>query len=182
MRLFYTVASSEDAQQSSPLLSLGGFRSSSLVPNGSFNSLFSDISTYSIQKNLVEYIGLILQNTFDKPVNSISIWIPKIESNFCKFRLSVVELDSKGEMEMIPSINSKPVYAEFYETSEEDKFEMPNILQPGDMLGLWIERSFDEESEEFLMRGNCDYLYEMIDKKPKYSEGSSIKVSFEYGS
>lgn len=181
MKLFYTVISGQDAQQSSPSLSLGGFKSSSVVPNDSYNSLFSDISSYSIQKNLVEYIGLILQNTFQTGVTNISLWIPEVKSNICKIRLAIVELTPEGEMEAIPTINSKPVYAEFYETSEDNKFQIEDfVLQPEGMLGLWLERSFNEESEEFLMRNNCDYLYSNIDNKKNTSEKVSLKINFDY--
>lgn len=179
MKLFYTVVSSEEVPQSSPTLSLGGFKSSSPVPNGSYNSLFPDISSYSVQRDLTTYVGLILQNTSGRDVNNIKVWIPNVESNFCKFRLSVVELDG-NQMEEIPSPNSKPLYAEFYDTSEEDKFEVPKTLPPKAMLGLWIERSFDSKSEELQLRNNCDYLYEKVDQSKETCEKNSIKISFDY--
>lgn len=181
MKLFYTVTSSEGKEQADPSLSLGGFCSSSNVPNNSASSLFSDLSLYSFQESMTEYIGLILKNTFDREVYNISIWIPKKEENYCKFRIAVVELTSSGEMETIPNKESRPLYAEFYETSENDKFELPDfVLKPGGMIGLWLERGFNEDSEEFLMRNNCDYIYEKGNQGVEKIEENSLKISFEY--
>lgn len=180
MRLFYTVSSEENKTQKDPLLSLGGFRSSSMVPNDAFNALFGDISEYSIQKGLPEYIGLILQNTFNTAVENISLWIPKSKTRYCKFRLAVVELLPTNEMETISTINSKPLQAEFYECSEDDKFSLQGVvLKPGEGIGLWIERLLDIESENLQLRNNCFHLYENFDKEDVVETGE-LKLEFEY--
>ena len=180
MRLFYTISSQEGKSQKDPLLSLGGFKSSSMVPNDAFNAIFGDISEYSIQKKLPEYIGLILQNTFNSSVENISIWIPNLKRGYCKFRLAVVELLPTNEMETISTINSKPLQAEFYECPEGDKYFLQGIvLGPGKGIGLWIERSFDMESEDLQMRNDCFYLYENSDKVNDIESGE-IKIEFEY--
>lgn len=180
MRLFYTISSQEGKSQKDPLLSLGGFRSSSMVPNDTLNAIFGDISEYSIQKRLPEYIGLILQNTFSSLVESISIWIPSVEGRYCKFRLAVVELSPSNEMETISTVNSKPLQAEFYECSEEGKFELEGItLSPGQGIGLWLERTLDPNSEDLQMRNDCLYLYENSGKVDNIESGE-IKIEFEY--
>lgn len=180
MRLFYTISSQENLPQKDPLLSLGGFRSSSMVPNDAFNAIFSDISEYSVQKGLPEYIGLILQNTFSSSVENISLWIPEVKGRYCKFKLAVVELSPSGEMETISTVNSKPLQAEFYECSEDDKFHLQEvILEPGEGIGLWIERTFDMSSEDLQLRNNCFYLYENLDKISTMESGE-LKIEFEY--
>lgn len=180
MRLFYTISSQEGKSQKDPLLSLGGFKSSSMVPNDAFGAIFSDISEYSIQKGLSEYIGLVLQNTYQSSVNRISIWIPSIDKRYCKFRLAVVELSPSNEMETIPTVNSKPLQAEFYECSEESKFELGDItLAPGQSIGLWLEKTLDLDSESLQMRNNCFYLYENFGKDIEVEVGE-LKIEFEY--
>lgn len=180
MRLFYTVSSKEGQPQKDPLLSLGGFRSSSMVPNDAFNALFGDISEYSIQKGLPEYVGLILQNTFSSAVENIFIWIPRQAGRYCKFKLAVVELSPTNEMETISTINSKPLQAEFYECSEEDRFSLEGItLNPGETIGLWLERTLDTEAQSLQLRNNCSYLYETFGKEDIVETGE-LKFEFEY--
>lgn len=180
MRFFYTIVSQPEIAQNNPFLSLGGFKSSSGVPNTSFNSLFSDLSSYLIQKSLPEYIGLILENTFNEPVKDIKIYIPKIIGYYCKYRLAIVELSNNGEMEIITTINSKPLYAEFYETDANNKIELTGEMKPGSQVGLWVERSLDMTCEELVKSTNCDYLFQTKDIVKEIIENVSLKVDFDY--
>lgn len=188
MELFYTVVSSRGAIQPRPSLSLGGFQSASKVPNGSLGNLFDEISPYGLQNPQAQYIGLILQNTLDQEIKSLSFWIQKQagKSYLCNYRLAVVELSPSGQMEAIPSINSKPLYAEFYETSQSDAIEL-NFFVPfkyQDALGLWIERTVDKNSDEMKLRNDCDHLYEMFKQGivPETEEEVELKIKFEYAS
>jgi hypothetical protein len=181
MKLFYTAISGPETIQGSPLLSLGGFKSSSPVPNSSFGSLFSDLSPYTIQKGLVgEYTGLILQNVLQVPVQNLKICIPKIEGGFCKYKLSVVELNSQQEMESIPSITSKPLYAEFYSAEIDNPIEILTVMPPQAQLGLWIERTLDFDSEELVKLTDCNHLFETKDKLRQTIEEVTLKIDFEY--
>ena len=183
MELFYTVASREGVAQSKPELSLGGFCSSSKVPNAALDNLFGEVSAYSLQKPRTEYVGIILKNTI-KPVSSLRFWMEVAQGTLCKYRLSVVELSDDGQMELIPSQNSKPLYAEFYETSPSDpitlSFTEPFVV--GDKLGIWIERSINRESEEYTKRNDCDSLYKMFIEGTAWDkeEQVELKIDFEY--
>jgi len=183
MELFYTVTSQEGAAQSKPELSLGGFCSSSKVPNDVLGNLFSEVSAYSLQNPKKEYIGIILKNTLGS-ISSLGFWMNVPEGSLCKFRMSVVELTGDGQMEMVPSVNSKPLYAEFYETSEQDpielQFETP--FEVGSMLGIWVERSIDVQSDEYSKRNNCDFLYQMFTKGETWpvQEEAELKIEFQY--
>src|SRR5574344_1912053 len=144
MEFFYTVSSQPGVAQSKPVLSLGGFLSSSKVPNGSLGNLFAEMSPYTLQNSRAEYIGLILTNTL-KPITSMSLRVKQFSGNICKFRIAPVELTENGEMELVPSVNSKPLYAEFEEASEANKIDLSfeGTFAVGAMLGLWIERTVD---------------------------------------
>ena len=183
MEFYYTVTSQEGAIQSKPELSLGGFCSSSKVPNDTLDNLFSEVSAYSLQNPKKEYIGIILKNTL-KPISSLSFWTDALGNNLCKFRLSIVELTDGGQMEMVPSVNSKPLYAEFYEATEQDPIELAfeEPFEVGAMLGVWVERSIDVQSDEYAKRNNCDFLYQMFVKKETWptQEGVDLKVEFQY--
>lgn len=186
MKLFYTVVSKEGAEQSKPSLSLGGFCSISEVQNGALEALFSDISPYTLQKDqqTIEYIGLILKNTFDSSVESLSFWFNQKETDLCKFSLALVELNDNGEMEHIPSVTTRPMYAEFLVPTVDDKLVLEGELKPGQMLGLWICRTLDNSSTTAKQMLDCDYLFEQWKQQKGVGEGIEtveLKISFEYG-
>lgn len=182
MKLFYTVTSKKGNIQSKPELSLGGFCSSSEVSNGSFGNLFSEISLYSLQKPKAEYIGLILKNTFEESFASLKFWMNVPDDSLCKFRIAVVGLDKNGQMEMVPSVNSKPLYAEFEETSEQDPIEIESqtAFAPGQMLGVWIERTINTDSDQYKQRNSCDYLFGMFERKETWPTEENVSLNIDF--
>ena len=186
MRLYYTVVSKEGAEQSKPSLSLGGFCSCSEVQNGALEALFADVSPYTLQKDqqTVEYIGLILKNTFDKSVQGLSFWFNQLEDSLCSFSLAVVELNDNGEMEHIPSVNTRPMYADFVVPSNGDKLELEGSMQPGTMLGLWLCRTIDNTTDSAKRLTDCNHLFESWkdgQKNISTTEVVELKINFEYG-
>ena len=73
MRLFYTGATEYLEPQNSPRLSIGGFVSSSPLPNDILNGIFGSISDYKAVNGLKEVRGVVLKNEF---------WIYSSSSNF----------------------------------------------------------------------------------------------------
>lgn len=179
MRLYYTVISKEGDPQQKPTLSLGGFCSSSPVPNESFDNLFSEITEYTIQNNVPQYIGLILKNTFDQEADQVKLWMEQDPNDYGKFRVGVVKLTSNGQMENIVSPSSKPVYSEFYDvTGEEEAISIPN-MKPGEMYGIWVERTLNADSEYLQKRTQCDFLYEHLNDKLSTEEVVKMCIDFE---
>lgn len=185
MKLFYTVVSKEGAEQSKPSLSLGGFCSMSEVQNGALEALFSDISPYTLQKDqqTIEYVGLILKNTFDSSVENLSFWFNQKETDLCRFSLALVELNDNGEMEHIPSVNTRPMYAEFLAPTVDDKAVLEGELKPGQMLGLWICRTLDNTSTIARQMLDCNYLFEQWKQQrdTEIIETVELKIGFDYG-
>ncbi len=162
--------------QQKPSQSLGGFKSRNLVPNTSFGALFSDVSLLTREKNLPEYIGLILVNERENPVKDVKVWLEVPEGSLCKYKVSVIELNSINQSEMLPSINSRPLYASFYEAnSQEEGIPIPNMMI-GEMYGIWIERILDTESDAFKNFNDCDYLY--ANTFSITSEEIELKINF----
>ena len=157
MKLYYTIISQEGIMQNEPSQSLGGFKSASVVPNNYQGNLFPDITNYSLQKNLPEYIGLILQNTLPTTYNVLRFRINSPTTSICNYRVAVVEL-TNGEMEGIPNRNSRPFIADFYEVSQEDPIEINGAFEKGQALGIWIERSFKEVPKDLLYDPNEDHI------------------------
>lgn len=179
MQLYYTVVSSEGEYQSKPILSLGGYRSSSPVPSGEFGKIFSNISVLSLERLLPEYICLILYNNESITQENIKIWLDLTSTSLCKFRLGIQTLNPDGLSEVIPTPNSKPLSVIFEESfSEEDSFEIESIL-PEKGVAIWIERKFDENSEEYKNRVSCDELY--VHKNDILSKQEELSLKIKYG-
>ncbi len=176
MRLYYTTTAKQDGLQQKPSQSLGGFKSKNPVPNTSFGSLFSDVSLLTLEKNLPEYIGLMLVNERGVKVENIKIWLESSLNNLCKYKVSVIELNSINQSEMLPSINSRPLYASFYEAgSEEEGINIP-AMEPNEIYGIWLERSLNTESEIYKNFNNCEYL--ATHPSVSLSEEIELKINF----
>lgn len=74
MILLYTGADSPDVPQINPEKSLGGFISSSPVPNGRLSNLFSSISKGTIQKDQKDIRLIALKNTTGVTVNNVDVY------------------------------------------------------------------------------------------------------------
>ena len=74
MRFYYTGAINFDGSQENQNASLGGYKSSSFVPNSRKNALFSEIS-YQEQKNGSDEIrGVVLKNETGATINDLSLY------------------------------------------------------------------------------------------------------------
>jgi len=181
MELYYTVSSREGVAQSKPGNSLGGFCSSSLVPNGALENLFSEISAYALQNPQPEYIGLILKNTYGS-ISNLSFWMNVPSTAMCNYRIAVVELSANGEMELVPSVNSKPFYAEFEVTSQSDPLVL-TLTEPftkGQMLGIWLERTVNTNAEEVKNRNNCNVLYQMYKEGQSWDKEENVSLNIDF--
>ena len=150
MKLYYTTTAGQDQVQSNPEISLGGYRSSSLVPNNLIDNLFGGITQFLLSRDSQEeYIGLILENELSQSVYSIRLWFIYPESCYSKFLIAAVDLvvDSQGvlRMENIPNRYSKPLYATFFESDGEGNAVDLGDMISGEMVGLWISRQLIED-------------------------------------
>jgi hypothetical protein len=145
MKLYYTVSSASEAVQSKTHLSLGGFKSSSLLPNSRLGNMFPEITPTTISNfNQNQYIGLVLKNEVGQFVSNITIYFTFPEGCYSKFRIAAVDmiLDSNGDLQMehVDNQFSKPLNATFYEASGSGNAVVVGDLVDGEQLGLWIER------------------------------------------
>lgn len=126
MRFFYTNAFRALEAQGNADKSLGGFISSSPVPNGQLNNLFADISTFTIDHNVREVKGLALKNVLGKAVDNVTFKYkyPKGFSSKIEVAFVAVTLDdcNRAVMEQIANVRSLPVYAEFHEANMVSAF------------------------------------------------------------
>jgi len=161
MRLFYTGATEYLGEQKSPRLSLGGFISSSPLPNDILNGIFGSISDYKAVNGLKEVRGVVLRNETGGDATP-SIWYKNNSSDpITNIRMSIVSVavDNCGNfyIESIQNEQASPVSASFTDNRGEDnKITMPTIPDDG-YVGIWIERRINANAVKNAL--SCDNLY-----------------------
>jgi len=143
MRLYYTQISAEDTPQTRPDLSLGGFKSSSLVPNNSFSNLFSDISCYSVSENRDEYIALALVNETGVVAENVTFYFDyqdAVDIRQMNVEFAFVAFNVGGEIEVVPNTYAQPLNATFQASDGE-----LNSVNVGDIaidgkIAIWFKK------------------------------------------
>ncbi len=163
MRLFYTGASSFDVEQKDPNKSLGGWISSTPIPNGMKSNLFGSISSYTSDQLFREVIAIALKNVTTETVNDIEIYFtPDPNDPISKYKIAAVQVtecstcENQYYMENIDSNKQLPYYATFYEATGEDNAVNVGNLEAGKYIGLWIMREIDLEATS--QQKSCDTL------------------------
>lgn len=148
MKLLYTVSSAYMAAQTKSIYSIGGFPSSTQVPNDVFSNLFDELSLLTIKNAKTEYRAIVLQNDSDKVTSNVQMWFEVPEDAYCNFQIGATVLtqstNDEQYMELIPSIYSKPFNTQLYDATEDSRVTIGDI-EPGQMIGLWISRSINKE-------------------------------------
>jgi len=147
MRLYYTTSAGEDQVQTSPDISLGGYRSATQLPNGKVHSVFGEISKYTISKNLPEYIGLILKNISGGDVTNVLIWFDVPSDSYSSYEIAAVNLADDGSgvfaMERVGDRNSQPLIGEFANATGDGNKQNVGDIVDTEMIGLWFKRTID---------------------------------------
>jgi hypothetical protein len=180
MELFYSGAFRGDEIQTSPLKSLGGYISSSKLPNDFLNNIFSEIPTAFILNNK-EYIGIFLKNTSGIKKTNISIWTETPLNSFSSIKIAAVSVacDSNGcFIEKIPNKSSSPYNATFYKVEGEANAALLGDLDINKVIGLWLVREIDQTKLNSNI--SAEKLYEDFKNKiiPIEQETISLKYKF----
>ncbi|MEG1462126.1 MAG: hypothetical protein RSC48_03370 [Anaerorhabdus sp.] len=112
-----SLAKSADNPQSDVNRSLGGYISSTPVPNAAINSLFDLISSYTLEKRQKETIAIGLINQLDKAVKDVELKIVTDPDNEATFKIAAVSVGSNYLMEQIANRYQEPMSAEFHDAS-----------------------------------------------------------------
>lgn len=186
MITFYYTASENGAKQLKSHLSIGGYKSSSIVPNDVFGNMFSDISMYTVRMGLTKnYIAFIIHNDSESSVTPY-IWVVKSEDCYSNINVSPVELaaDSEGAlfMERVIHNAAKPIYAEFVSADNEVNKISLGEIPAGGFIGLWIERELDmdkiKEDQNNIYKKDPNDPYRFV--QIELSKQDSIEFHVEY--
>lgn len=146
IKFYYTTSEGFDMSQTKISNSLGGFKSSTEVPNDCFSNIFGEISLLSGKENKPQYIALILKNEGDEVLNNVELWFTSSEDNLGKLEVGAVVPNKDNEdnsyIERTTTMYSKPFGINFHSPTEEDKVTIGN-LEPNQEIGLWFKRSVD---------------------------------------
>lgn len=113
-----SLVKTQDNPQTDAAKSLGGYISSTPVPNAALNSLFDLISAYTLEKRQKETIAIGLINQFDKEVKDIELKIVTDENHEAIFKIAAVAVSTDNyAMEHIANRYQEPMLAEFYDAS-----------------------------------------------------------------
>lgn len=146
IKLYYTSKKGENEVQTRPDLSLGGYKSSTLIPNNSVNNLFSDISVYSVVKGQSEFIGIMAKNESSNPVINLRFWFDFPVGCQRKIEVAAVDLTEDGQIEGIENPYQQPYYAEFHEADGEGSAVDLGGIGAGQSIGIWLKSSINKEN------------------------------------
>jgi len=172
-----SLARTTSNPQSDPVQSLGGYVSSTPVPNDALNSLFDLLSSYTLEKKQKETIAVALINKFDYAVKDVELKLVTDDNHEAIFKVAAVGIDkSSYMMEHISSRYQEPMNAEFHDASfyraavefeinnpaisgEEIVFSPFNVVvdvSESGMEGTWdaIEEAFCNNETYFAKRVN----------------------------
>lgn len=112
-----SLAKSPSNPQSEVSKSLGGYISSTPVPNGALNVLFDLLSSYALEKKLKETIAIGLINQLGYDVKDVELKIVMHDDNDAIFKVAAVSVGSDYAMEQISSRYQEPMNAQFHDAS-----------------------------------------------------------------
>lgn len=149
MKLYYTGVLKEGEPQANPVLSLGGYVSSSPLPNGSINNLFGGISQYGKEKQLRQVRAIVLRNETGATATP-TVWYENISSEpITNYRFGFVMLaqDECGwYMERIGSGDALPINATLINPNTEVNAVALPPMANNAYIGIWVERTYNRKA------------------------------------
>ena len=172
--LYYTGAIQPNAIQDSPSKSLGGYVSSSVVPNDVINNLFSDIYWYDLKHNLKHIRVIAFLNTTDETLDDFTVHVNSHEDNVSKLKIGIIknEVDEECDVkyfETLPNATAVPQYVELKECEGAINSLMLSDIPPNNYVGIFIQRELipEKNPETEGNEGNsCDVMFDKYNEDP----------------
>jgi hypothetical protein len=147
MILLYTGASMPNAPQINADKSLGGYVSSTGIPNGRLSNLFSLISKSDVLQNRSVIRMITLKNTTGGDVTNVVVYT-NTTGGKVKLKLAAVApaLDANNNpvFETVFDSNTLPYQATLDYHEGVDNAIQAGIIADGAVIGIWILREIDE--------------------------------------
>lgn len=146
LQFWYTGADKYKESQPDKDKSLGGFQSSSAVPNDVVSNIIGEVSAYGIYNNFTDTHGLIIENVSGSTMTDVKVYFnDTATTKYVRTLIAVVELTEDTtcspttySMERIPNTRSKPTFATFSEPVSQATEVTIGDMPAGKKLGVWI--------------------------------------------
>lgn len=188
MKILYTGAKTFEGTQLLSEQSLGGFISSSEVPNDFLNNCFDTISQYTLKQNKSELRAFALHNELSVTITNVKAYINYPDSadstvgdsNQTFFRLAhtSAKADSCGDL-YIETVQSygKPYNVTLVECDGVDhQITLPDIPANGYLI-LYVQRSLDPITQTPLTN---DELVDILDGVVVLDKQESAELKIDY--
>lgn len=160
-----SLMTSSDAPQNDPRMSLGGYVSSTPVPNAALNTLFDQVSLLTLQNRPTECMAFALINKTSQPAADVEIKIVGADDDLCQFEVAAVAVKNL-QMESLRNRYSLPIGVTFYNADFRRAGVQVTIQSPASV------------GEEFVLEP-----FDILVKSPKTAdyEGTfnAVKAAFE---
>lgn len=185
MVLYYSGADRVGMAQNQPEKSLGGYISTSVIPNGMINSIFSTISRSVVEKQKRDTRLIVLTNTTGVIVTDVKIYIEQTPNSVSNIKMAAVspatDQCSNLFFESIPNTESLP-----YQATLDLHNGIGNAIEVGDMaigatIGIWLSREIIPEefpSTAGTSQEAIDEMYNQLNGNFITEDESNLKIDW----
>jgi hypothetical protein len=114
MRWYYSGAKTLNGAQNTPSKSLGGYISSTMIPNSRIDSMFDELSCYTAQNGVLETKVFYIKNTTTDDVNDLNFFIVYPEDAKFLFKVAAVKANN---VELLKTSSDIPYVGDFVEAN-----------------------------------------------------------------
>lgn len=185
--LYYTGAAKPEEIQDNPSISLGGFKSSSQIPNGQIHNLFPKITQSVVMNNRKITRMIVFHNQLPVDMSNINLFIDN--SDKCKFTLCVIApgYDAQCDrffFEQITDERNLPYQGVLEQHDETNPISIPT-LQAGKFIGIWIRRELDLSAFNDVDKGQdielpCEQMIELLQQQQTAIVEDQMKLHIEW--
>lgn len=155
MKFFYTNSVKFNQTQLDSSKSLGGYISSSVIPNNLVGNIFGDLTAFTKNQNQDEFRALAIQNDGTVTLTGLRVFLDiddqaSGEGNDFSYELGYLSpsTDDCGDLlsELLPNPYAQPYTVTFYNVDGEvNALALPN-LDAGDYFVFYIKRTLLDSS------------------------------------
>lgn len=155
--IYYSGSNQAEVEQKDKTKSLGGFKSSTKIPNGQIGNLFGSISNKTLQDKSREIKVFFFKNETGSVINDLTVYIEE-ETEVANWSIGAQNPNESGAVEKIPNKDSKPYTVQLQPLSTTPIL-ITNTLENDGSIGFFLERSIDPNYQN----RTCEELNELFE-------------------